>query len=156
MKMKHMIVTVVGMSLFTAVTTFASVTDGVGTWAGSGSLFSIDGKPIANYSLGIVNTPVGPHGVQNVITIGLPDGTHKTITQTEQDTADGFTIESDLGKGGGYCVGEGICLAYVGTDADAFAITTIKDDASTKRMIMTELKNGKAVRVYRQKYVKIN
>ena len=106
----------VGLSLVSVVVAsnaFAGVTDSVGTWEGSGVVFGTDGTQQSIYSIEMVNTAVSDHEVKNQVTVNLPDGTQSKSTQIMQDTNQGFSMSSDSGTGAGYCLGEGLCLAYI-------------------------------------------
>ena len=119
---------VLAMSLLGATSAFASVTDMAGTWVGKGALFSIEGKALSDYAIEIVNTAVGEHEIDSAVTVVLPDGSTQKFSQTMKDSDQGFTLSSDYAKGGGYCLGEGLCVAYVDAgNGHAFAIDIVLD-----------------------------
>src|SRR5262249_31199821 len=93
---------------------------------------------------------VNDHELNSKITITVK-GQTQTYHQTLKDSGEnGFAIESDQGKGGGYCFGEGLCEAYMGTTEHGFAITIVIDDSNHRRILVTELKNGKATKFVRE------
>ncbi len=105
----------------------------------------------------MVNTAITDHEVNSQITVSLTDGTQKKFSQVMQDTAQGFSLTSDAGDGGGYYLGDGLCLGYIGTeDGHGYAMTIVLDGPSAERLLRTELQDGKAVRIFREKYLKIN
>jgi hypothetical protein len=145
------------MSIFGAASAFAGVTDGVGTWEGSGTVYSVDGTQLTTYTAEMVAIAIGIHEVKSQITVTMADGTKRKITQSIKDDARGFSIVSDNGNGGGYCMSESLCLSYVSaSNQHAFSTTMIIDDSNTERFLTTELENGKALSITSQKYFKVN
>jgi len=137
---------------------FAGVANDVGTWQGNGAVFSVEGKQLSTYTVEMINTAVNEHEVSSQIIVNLPDGTQKIFSQIMQDTSKGFSLVSDFGKGGGYCLGEGLCLAYVGAGdgKNDSAMTIVIDSPTVERIVRTELKDGNAIQIFREKYLKTN
>ena len=136
----------------------ASVIDSAGTWYGSGAVYSLEGKALGDYRVEMANTLTSPREMKSEITVTRLDGTLiQRLNQTIKDTDHGFTSDSEQGQGGGFCLGEGMCMSYVGSQtARAFASTLVVDPPSALRILRTELQNGKAVQFYREKYVRIH
>jgi hypothetical protein len=154
-------VAAVSMAFFGAVIASAGITGSAGTWEGAGAVFNIDGTQLSTFTVEVVNTAIDEHDVVSQVTIGLPDGSQKQFKQTMRDTDHGFTITSDDGNGGGYCLGDGLCMSYVGTDdghgnTSGDAVTIILDGNYSERVLITQLQNGKATQLIREHLVKLN
>lgn len=134
--------------LLVAQTTFAATTD---IWEGSGTLFNLQADPVSDYQLVVENTK-SPLQTDSHVTVTLKDGTVIHQNCVHKDTPKGFQTTCDKSSGGGFCMGEGLCMSYVADQAGkAFATTIIKDGASDMRLVRTELKNGQAVQFFREK-----
>jgi hypothetical protein len=135
---------IVLLSLSTASSAVAGVTESVGTWEGSGAVFGADGKQLSTYTAEMISTAVGSNEVKSQITVTMSDGTQKVVNRTMTDTAQGFSLISDDGDGGGYCLGDGLCLAYItSNDGHSYSTTIVIDSSSQERFLTTELQNGK-------------
>ncbi|MGZ3688832.1 MAG: hypothetical protein ACXWP5_11485 [Bdellovibrionota bacterium] len=132
----------------------ADVAKMLGTWNGTGATYSIDGTEEGEYQVQLVNVPGAQGGVDSSITVTIPNYKTLHFTQTMRDTPKGFSITSDQGSGGALCVGEGLCEGFLGQDGNGIAMTTISDGPDTLRILKTQLENGKAVRIMREKYVR--
>lgn len=154
---KQMIVMSLALGLL-SLPAVAGVTDSAGTWEGTGVVFNLDGTALADYTAELVSTAVGAHELHTQITVKMTDGTVMHFSQDAKDSDRGYSLDSpEMGHGGGLCLGEGICTTYVGTqDGHGYAQTLVQDGPAAKRVLRTELGNGKAVRLFREKYVKLN
>lgn len=121
-------------------------------WKGEGSLFKLNGESEGSYSLTVKNTRNGSV-TESEITVALANGAIINLQCT--NTAGEGESWSSLcghGKGGGRCLGEGLCISYLeGESGKAFATTIAMDGPSDMRLLRTELKDGKAVRFFREK-----
>ena len=142
--MKKLILT---LALISSSSAFAATE----VWEGAGSLFDVQGNTIGDYQLKVENSKDG-NKTQSQVTITLPKG--QIITENCSITNDekGWKSECGPSKGGGQCLGEGLCISYEedGT-GKAYATTIVMDGPSDMRMLRTELQAGKAVRLYREK-----
>ena len=131
----------------------AGITAGAGSWTGSGAVFGKDGKETGQFEIALTNTTTAEHTVVSEGTITLPDGTTKTFWQRMVETpgTNHFTIETADGKGGGLCFGEGLCQAYVGTEAAGVAVSIVLDGENDMRILATSLKAGKVELFVREK-----
>jgi hypothetical protein len=137
-------------AIFSGASLFAGVTSGAGNWEGKGVTFGQDGAASGKFSLGIVSEAQDSHTLKSTVTI-LADGQASTYQQVMKDAGDqGFQIVSDQGNGGGYCFGQGICEGYLGTTAHGYAVSIVLDGPDHRRMLVTELVNGNAVKFVRE------
>jgi hypothetical protein len=121
-------------------------------WKGRGALFTLDGKKIADYRLEMRRKKLSSSRFRTAAKVHLRDGTVKEMTCTMDQADQRWRSACGERKGGGYCLGDGLCLDYVADDADhAFATTIIIDGDDQMRMFRTELDGGKAVRFFREK-----
>ncbi len=145
--MKYVLLFWIGLS---AQAVFASTKE---SWSGTGALFDLHGKNLGNYTLAMENIK-NNSDIQSQVIVSLADG--KTLTyncQIKKETPDSWSSQCDHGKGGGRCLGEGLCISYEKTTEAgiAFATTIIKDGPSDLRLLRTELQNGQAVKFFREK-----
>jgi hypothetical protein len=125
-------------------------------WVGSGAVYSPEGQQLSTYQVSVVNTEVAPNVIQSETTVTLPDGTQKSISQKIISNGNGWSVESNLGKGGGSCYGNDVCENYIaGENGLAYATTIISDGPNARRNLTIELRDGKAVRMLRDKLTKI-
>lgn len=133
----------------------ANVSNMVGTWHGSGAVFSLGGAPEGEYTVRLDDTLQADGSVASSVTVtasGTPD---KHFDQILRDTQGGFSIQSPLGSGEATCVGEGLCEGYLGdATGNGTAITTVRDDADHIRILKTELRSFHPTRFYREQYVR--
>ena len=135
----------VSQSLLISLAANASVTEGKGTWKGTGSAFSLQGQKLAKFEIDMTSEAVSATELKSSITIKTGQDT-KTYSQILSDAgANAFRIESSQGNGGGQCFGKGLCEAYLGNASQGYAITIVLDGADHRRMLVTELQDGKAV-----------
>lgn len=153
--MKNLIVglMVVG-SMASASARAESVVGGVGNWKGEGVVYEMDGKEYPfDIELGIVK--LSDHDIRVEGKVLLPSGGTKEFTEIMSDCGYGFTISSNLGMGRGRWLGEGLSQSYIeDTAGHAFATTMVRDGENERRVLVTELQNGQAVRFIRQKIVR--
>jgi hypothetical protein len=148
--MKHLFTTILVATVLGATSGFATgVTDSAGRWQGKGTSFGLDGAPIGSFSIGEVSEANGDHRLESKITI-LADGQAQTFQQVLEDADRGFHITSDQGNGGGYCFGQGLCEAYLGTADHGYAVSITLDGPDHRRMLVTEIRNGRAVKFVRE------
>ena len=128
----------------------------VDKWAGQGAAYSPDGQLLSTYQISVVNTQIAPHVIQSDATISMSDGTQKVVSQKITENGNNWTVESNLGKGGGACYGNDICENYIsGENGLAYATTIVSDGPDARRHLTIELQNGKAVKLLRDKLTRI-
>lgn len=123
-------------------------------WGGEGATFMPNGTPLDTFQVKVVLTKKENGVIDSEATITkAADGSTKIISQQITPTRpNSFTIESNLGKGGGSCYGEGLCESYVAdAEGKAFATTIVHDSKNARRYLTTELEQGKATKIIRQK-----
>jgi hypothetical protein len=129
---------------------------GVGTWEGSGQTTESSGKDSGSFTIALTRTSLGAGSVRSEGKLKTADG--KEIVFWQQTTERGggkYTIASSLGSGGGCCFSNGMCQSLeTRSDGVAFASTVAKDGKDKIRVLVTELKDGHAVRFYAQTLVK--
>ncbi|MCB0412212.1 MAG: hypothetical protein KDD22_06780 [Bdellovibrionales bacterium] len=127
----------------------------VETWEGDGALFGIDGSQLGTYNLVVENSKQGDK-IDSLVTIALPDGsTHQEQCQITEKTSEQWVSQCSSGEGGGQCYGEGLCMSYVENgNGTAHATTIVFDGPSKMRLLRTELKDGQAVKIFREKLQK--
>ncbi len=129
----------------------------VNKWQGSGAVYSPAGIQLETYDITVVNTETSAHVIQSEATVTSPDGSQKQISQKLTLNGENWSVESNLGKGGGACYGEGLCENYISSNdgSIAYATTIISDGVDHKRQITTVLQKGKAVKMLRQNLVRV-
>lgn len=142
--MKSMFVKMVAANLILSAGAFASVTNDVGVWKGDGSAFNLSGKKVGSFGLQVTTTSVSEKEVSTEIAVTLPDGSVEKHHQQMVDSKEGFSIKSDQGDGGGYCLTKGLCQAYIQSGKRAYSIVIVMDGADARRMLVTTLEDGKA------------
>lgn len=121
-------------------------------YSGQGALFSIAGKKLGDYHLEYRREPLSRTSYRQTVTVKIPKKQPITLRCTVSVDGERWRTECGQRKGGGYCLGEGLCLDYITDDQhNAYATTIIKDGPNQMRMFRTELRKGKAVRVYRER-----
>ena len=121
-------------------------------WAGSGTSYTPQGAALSTYQLNVENTELAPQVIQSVATAVGSDGTTKVINQKITTTANHFKTDSNLGQGGGSCYGADLCESYIaGQNGVAYATTIIVDGPNDQRHITVILKDGKAIKILRDK-----
>ena len=128
----------------------------VSIWEGSGSVYSPSGKIVDTYRIKVVNSETSTNVIQSETTTTMSDGSQKTISQTIQVEGGRWTVESNLGKGGGGCYGVDLCENYIsGDDGKAYATTIVQDSPNNRRNITFVLENGKATKVLKDCITKV-
>jgi hypothetical protein len=157
--MKTRMMTILSMAVaLNAAPALAGVADAAGNFHGAGTQLTPDGKALGDYQVDLAIRATGPHAAQIDVTVTLANGNTLRSTQQMID-GDGpsFTITSDGGKGGGACYGEGLCEMYIDLGGGhAYATTLVHDADGSQRQLRTELQDGKAVSIFREKYVRQN
>lgn len=148
---------IVGMGLLVAMMTspaaLAGVAGGAGTWTGTGAVYDSQAREISPFKVQMVSRAPDANSLETTITVTLPDGQTRRFTQRLHDQDRGFSIESDFGKGGGACFGAGLCEAYIaGQGGKAQAITLVIDGPDARRLLVTQLQDGRATEFIRQSY----
>lgn len=142
----------IALALTLSAPAFAATTE---IWEGSGTHFNIDGNPEGTYGLKVENTSNGK-ATQSHVTVTLPDGSirkHQCSMTYSSDSR--WKSECDNGFGGGQCLGDGLCASYIeDSNGKAYAMTIVMDSPTAMRLLRTELKNGHAVRFFREKLQK--
>jgi hypothetical protein len=125
---------------------------GIGTWRGSGTVFDTAGREVGSFKVELARTAVDANIVEAKGQVTFENGQRFPIEQ--RITSHGgntFKLETPSGKGGGLCVGEGLCQSYEDVGGDkAYATTLVIDGRDRMRLITTELDHGRAVRFTRQ------
>ena len=125
-------------------------------WLGTGEEFTPDGKSAGTYKIEVINTDQGANVYNSQATVTYTDGTQHVTNQKITSSGNGWSVDSDFGKGGGNCYGIDTCENYIqGQNGLAVATTIIKDDDQNRRDISFLLDNGKAVRIFKDKLTKI-
>ena len=125
-------------------------------WTGTGAVFSPDGQQLSTYDISVVNTQIAPHVIQSDATVTMPDGTQKVVSQKITENGNNWSVDSNLGKGGGACYGGDLCENYIlGANGLAYATTIISDGPDTRRDLTTQLQDGKAVTMMRDKLTRL-
>ena len=121
-------------------------------WKGEGALFNINGKSEGQYELTVTNNKTGDVTESN-IQIKTANGSVIDLQCTNTAGKDeSWSSQCGHGKGGGRCLGEGLCISYLEeSSGKAFATTIAMDGPTDMRLLRTELQNGKAVRFFREK-----
>jgi hypothetical protein len=159
MKTKQMKVLGLSVALgLVSLSAHAGVVDSAGTWQGKGASFDLSGTETGQFQIDLTNIALDTHTIDTEGKITFPNGQVKNFSQKMKDSGKGFTIESDEGKGGGNCFGEGLCESYiVSADGSAVAVTTVLDGNNSLRTLITMLdSNGKAVQFIREKMAKLD
>jgi hypothetical protein len=126
-------------------------------WVGKGQEFSPNGSLLGSYTSEVVNTDKAANVMERTTTITTADGKQKVISQTLTMNETGWSVDSNLGKGGGACYGSDICENYiVGANGLSYATTIISDSANSQRYLTIILQNGEAVKVLRENTKRVN
>lgn len=130
----------------------ADLLDGLGDWRGSGSVLGTDGRVQSAFDVALTRSASGPRSVSTSGRIELASGQVIPFTQKLTLGDDGkFSLDSDRGRGAGFCLGAGLCQSYEDRGNSTGAYTVIVIDApDTIRILITELDHGRAVRFIRQ------
>ncbi len=121
------------------------------TWSGAGEVYGRDGKRLGTYELTLTRTEAAKGVVKQVVTVKLPDGSVRETRCTMSGGGNGWgSVCEDGRRGGGMCLGDGMCLDYVADAEGAFSTTVAKDGEDRMRLVHTELKGGQAVRFLRE------
>ena len=121
------------------------------TWTGPGEIFNMKGESLQTYNLVVKNTPQENGTILSEVKIDLPDG---SIINQKCDIThgqNGWSTVCENSSGGGRCYGEGLCQSYTVDGDKAFATTIVMDGENSMRLLRTELHNGEAVRIFREK-----
>jgi hypothetical protein len=134
----------------------ADIIGGLGEWQGSGSVFGPDGRAETEFKVVLTRSAAGPRSVDTRGQLELTSGQVIPFNQKTTLGDDGtFSLDSDRGKGGGFCLGSGLCQSYEdrGNAAGAYTVIAV-DGPETIRILITELDHGQAVRFIRQTLTK--
>ena len=134
----------------------ADSAEGLGTWEGSGVTTEADGKAGGPFTVVITRSALGAGSVRADGKIRLGDGKEIGFWQETTDRGGGkYRLNSSLGTGGGCCFANGMCQSLEQRDdGHAFASTIAKDEPDKLRVLVTELKDGHAIRFHAQTLVK--
>jgi hypothetical protein len=151
-----LVVAAVGLSPPRIAHADAAANEGLGTWEGSGLTTDVDGTTAAPFTVAITRSTLAGGGVRADGKIHTSDGKDIAFWQeTVQRGGGKFRVTSNLGSGGGSCFANGMCQSLEQrADGHAFASTIAKDGPDKVRVLVTELKDGNAVRFYAQTLVK--
>jgi hypothetical protein len=126
---------------------------GPSIWQGSGMVFGKDGRETTGFTIELRRTAVDERSTETKGTVVLGNGGTIPVYQrmTESDKGAGFRLDTNRGKGGGYCLGAGLCESYEDAgNGQAFATTTVVDGPDKLRLLVIELDHGQAVRYISQ------
>ncbi len=133
-----------------ATTSSETAPSGVETWDGHGAVFDGEGALQGEYDVTLQKRR-REGGLDMTVDVALPDGRTMHFTQAVNGAGERFEIVSEAGNGGGYSLGEGMLVTYVG-EANNGKAQTIFEDGDEMRIVRTELEGGEAVRFYREVY----
>ncbi len=130
----------------------ADLLEGLGEWRGSGNVLGADGRVESAFEVALTRSAAGPRSVSTRGRLELASGQVVPFTQKLTVGEDGkFSLDSDRGRGAGFCLGAGLCQSYEDRGNSTGAHTVIVIDApDTIRIVITELDHGRAVRFIRQ------
>ncbi len=152
MKTNRLISILAFVAPLVAATPALAESHGLGLWRGTGTTFGRDGRALGDFTVELTREKGADE--QTVVTRGqaiLGDGRHLPIEQKMVLDGNHFTLETNRGKGGGICLGEGLCISHEeGSDGKSFATTIVFDGPDQLRLLITELDHGQAVRFLRQ------
>jgi hypothetical protein len=134
----------------------ADMLEGLGEWHGSGTVVGADGRAEGAFKVALTRAAAGPRRVSTRGQVELASGQVIPFTQELTVDEDGkFSLDSDRGRGAGFCLGAGLCQSYEdrGNSSGAFTVIVI-DAPDTIRLVITELDHGRAVRFIRQTLTK--
>jgi hypothetical protein len=135
----------------------ADVSKMVGTWNGSGAVFSLDGEKQADYALQMVDTLQSDGSVSSRVDIQSSGAPDEEIDLTLKNTPNGVSMSSSHGSGGMVCVEKGLCEGYFGdANGNGVAMTLILDSPDHFRSLKTELEGFKAVRLFSENYTRVS
>jgi hypothetical protein len=126
---------------------------GPSIWQGSGMVFGKDGRETTGFTIELRRTAVDERSTETKGTVVLGNGGTIPVYQrmTESDKGAGFRLDTNRGKGGGYCLGAGLCESYEDAgNGQAFATTIVVDGPDKLRLLVIELDHGQAVRYISQ------
>jgi hypothetical protein len=151
-----LVVAAVGLSAPRLAHADAAADEGLGTWEGVGLATEVDGTVVGPFTVAITRRTLAGGGVRADGKIHTGNGKDIVFWQeTIQRGGGRFKVTSNLGAGGGACFANGICQSLEQrADGHAFASTIAKDGPDKVRVLVTELKDGNAVRFYAQTLVK--
>ena len=125
-------------------------------WQGTGAVYTPEGKELSAYAISVVNTELADHTIQSEAKITLPDGSQRQVSQKITPYGNSWSVESNLGTGGGACYGKDVCANYIaGKNGVGFATTIVGDSEKTRRNITIKLQNGESVEVSRENLTRL-
>jgi hypothetical protein len=126
--------------------------DGIGQWEGSGVTTEAGGKEVGPFTITLTRVATSAGVVRADGKIRTADGKEIVFWQEKTDRGNGrYQLASNLGAGGGCCFANGMCQSLEQRpDGHAFASTIAVDGSNRVRVLVTELKDGQAVRFYAQ------
>jgi hypothetical protein len=130
----------------------ADMLEGLGNWHGSGAVLGANGRAEGTFKVALTRAAAGPGSVSTSGQVELASGQVIPFAQTVTVGEDGkFSLDSDRGRGAGFCLGAGLCQSYEdrGNSTGAYTLIVI-DSPDTIRIVITELDRGRAVRFIRQ------
>ena len=120
---------------------------------GIGSMLDFKGTVSSSYEVDLVISEVSPGVRDQDITVRLPDGKQFTMHQRSERSGNSLRITTAHGTGYGTDLGDGVLATYTpGPEGAAYAQTMVLLADETLRLVRTELRNGKAVRFFRESY----
>jgi hypothetical protein len=135
-------------SLLPAAPARANLLEGLGRWNGNGTVFSPEGKVLADFRVELTRTAAGPNKVETRGTVTTTQGQTIPFRSSMTRTSEGLLMETERGKGYAACVEPTVCHSYAVDAAGNGTTTTILlDGAQRLRVLVTELEKGKPVRL---------
>ncbi|HTV18865.1 MAG TPA: hypothetical protein VMG12_09345 [Polyangiaceae bacterium] len=126
----------------------ADMLEGLGRWSGSGSSLSLAGKPQGDFRVELTRSSVGADSVETRGTVTPSQGPSIPFRSVVTRTTQGFTVESERGKGYATCVGPAVCHSYeVDADGNGSSTTILLDSPGQLRILVTVLEKGKPARL---------
>ena len=130
----------------------AGISDGLGSWEGSGTVSEASGADLGAFTVSLVRKRLGSAVVRADGVVTLASGQRIVFWQELEDRAKGgLRLVSNNGSGGGRCFPSGMCAIYEErADGHAFSTSIAVDGPDKMRILVTELDHGKAIRFVQQ------
>jgi len=106
---KGLVRAIIGSAFLLGADARADMLGGLGKWQGAGSFFEADGRPAGDFSVELTRTALDPQTVETRGQATLASGQVVAFEQRMSGHGAQFSLESDRGRGGGFCFGAGLC-----------------------------------------------
>jgi hypothetical protein len=137
-----------------AATAAETQTEGPQVWKGTGALFAQDGSPQSQYTVELTRNPMNNGEVDQQIKVLIPEREPMLMSQRLRVGEKSFEISSDSGNGGGLDLGDGFITTYMTNDDGVTFASSIFMNGDEMRIFRYELKDGQAVRFFREAYTR--